>query len=419
MSGLAGKVRRAAESEEFDLANYDQARCDELAKGAFSEPLPIGEMVRLSFVVGGGKLVRQKYTDDLPKVFMGSLANIGYVNDDSAAVEAGSGGKFKYQHDTGKNLKFVHVFPHIAGASQATAAQDGGDAEDEEEEQPRTPEEILVQCDADDFKELVEDQLPTYGQKKRLLDLLKARVASLEAIEAKMARLEQLSAEEQALFDGVGVEEVKEKAKVVSAELQGMAERGQLTAAEKAAVQEQLEARLAAAEAELQKAEAEGKAKRAQQLTQQLEAIRKTRAAVKDCTPVALPTLRHSAEIAKLHGKLLDIARLEKDKKGNYTVAELTRLGEKPEIEEAIEILSQRSRGWLEADDVFQERLQACLRKASSGAAKKPGASSGGYAGGKTTAGASSGWSTASGGARAAKGKASAPSTRNAFSALS
>lgn len=175
MSGMAGKVRRATESEEFDLANYDQARCDELAKGAFSEAFPLANMVRLSFVVGGGKLVRQKYTDDLPKIFMGSLTAIGYQEDSAAAVELGSGGKFKYQHDTGKNLKFVHVFPHCTGPSAGAAGEEGA-GEDEEEEAAQTPEEILMRCDADDFKELVADQLPTYGQKKRLLELLKARV---------------------------------------------------------------------------------------------------------------------------------------------------------------------------------------------------------------------------------------------------
>eukprot|EP00435_Cladocopium_sp_Y103_P028830 s2993_g7.t1 len=75
-SGLAGKVRRSTESDEFDLSGYDQARCNELAKASFSEPFPLKEMVRISFVVGGGKLVRQrfgpkcsvpKYSDDLPK----------------------------------------------------------------------------------------------------------------------------------------------------------------------------------------------------------------------------------------------------------------------------------------------------------------------------------------------------------------
>ena len=31
-------------------------------------------------------------------------------------MEQGSAGKFKYHHDTNKNLKFVHVFPKISEA---------------------------------------------------------------------------------------------------------------------------------------------------------------------------------------------------------------------------------------------------------------------------------------------------------------
>ena len=118
-------------------------------------------MVRISFVVGGGKLVRQKYSDDLPKHFCSALTLVGFqeerqealefaVNalcsvhgesskarvqsarvslslrnylwqDNSATVEQGSAGKFKYHHDTNKNLKFVHVFPKISEALFACA----------------------------------------------------------------------------------------------------------------------------------------------------------------------------------------------------------------------------------------------------------------------------------------------------------
>ncbi|CAJ1338829.1 unnamed protein product, partial [Effrenium voratum] len=102
MSGLAGKVRRATESDEFDLSGYDQARCNELAKAAFSEPFPLKEMVRISFVVGGGKLVRQKYAEELPKYMVNALSTIGFTEDNSATVEASSAGKFKYHHDTNK-----------------------------------------------------------------------------------------------------------------------------------------------------------------------------------------------------------------------------------------------------------------------------------------------------------------------------
>ena len=63
---LANEIRGSTESTEFDLAGYGGEQCAKLAAAAFSKPLPLAEMIRLSFVVGGGKKVRQKYNDALP-----------------------------------------------------------------------------------------------------------------------------------------------------------------------------------------------------------------------------------------------------------------------------------------------------------------------------------------------------------------
>jgi len=410
-SGLAAKVRRATGSDEFDLGGYDQARCQDLAKDALSEPLPLSEMVKLSFVVGGGKLVRQKYSDDLPKIFMGALSSVGYQDDSTAALEVASAGKFKFQHDTGKNLKFVHVFPRISPAAQQDAAGEG-EEEEEEEERPASHEDIMLRCSDKDFARLLGDNVVTYQQKKTLLEILKSRIATLEAIEAKMTRLEQLSAEEQALFDDVGADEVKEKAKIVSGELKRMVDEGELTSSEKSAFQEELEAKLAGINNELSKAEAEGKAKKVAALTQQREMVKATQASAKESGTANLPALKHGKELQKLHVKLKELNRIEKVSKGHYSMDELKKLGERPEIEEAISVLQARSRGWFESDEVFQERLEACIRAGNAAAAKKP------AAGTSRPSSGSGGFQTVSGGARVAKSKASAPSTRNAFSAL-
>lgn len=85
--------------------------------------------------------MRQKYPDELPKWMVNALTAVGYQEDNSACVEAGSAGKFKYHHDTNKNLKFVHVFPKLT--AQAAPAVHG-----EAEEAPRmakTPEELLLE----------------------------------------------------------------------------------------------------------------------------------------------------------------------------------------------------------------------------------------------------------------------------------
>lgn len=62
LSGLAGKIRAADYSEQWDLANYDEARVTDLVTSAFGgKPLDAPkEMVRFTFLVGGGKLVRAR-----------------------------------------------------------------------------------------------------------------------------------------------------------------------------------------------------------------------------------------------------------------------------------------------------------------------------------------------------------------------
>ena len=68
LSGLAGTIRRTSESEQYDLAGYTEARVKDLILAVFSTPLDVPtKMIKLTFVVGGGKLVRAKYSDDLLK----------------------------------------------------------------------------------------------------------------------------------------------------------------------------------------------------------------------------------------------------------------------------------------------------------------------------------------------------------------
>jgi len=398
-SGLAGKVRRATESEEFDLANYDQERCNDLAKGAFGDPFPLQTMVRISFVVGGGKLVRQKYSDDLPKLFMNALSAIGFSDDSAAACEADSGGKYKYQHDTGKNLKFVHVYPHII-VSQDAANNGEGDAEQQQQQQRQSPEEKMLRCGLADFERLFEKHLPTYAQRKGLLDALKARVCKWNAVDEKVRRLERLDAEEEALYnDDLDIEEVQEKDKKVSASLEVMVDEGNLTSSERTSLLSLLDEKRAAVE---------GKGKQAPQKL--VDMIQK----VKDCSPVGLPPLKFAKEIRELTNKLNKLAQLEKASKGKYSLDELKALGERPDIEEALANYKESSRGWFEADEVFEDRLQACLR-AGGGSSKKGGSALPQRPGSAATG---SGFTTVSGGARQAKSKASAPSTRNAFGAL-
>ena len=46
-----------------------------------------------------------------------------------------------------------------------------------------------------------------------------------------------------------------------------------------------------------------------------------------------LPPLRHEADLSKLHRRRTDLLRIEKEKKGHYTMDELKAIGDRPEIE--------------------------------------------------------------------------------------
>eukprot|EP01031_Cornospumella_fuschlensis_P044053 gene44053-53859_t len=127
LSGLAGDIRSSIVSEQYDLGGYTESRTRDLVIAAFGKPLtaPAG-MVRFTFVVGGGKLVRARYAEDLPKWMAAALREVGYVEDRSAAETLDSQGRFKQQHDTGQNLKYVVVFPRLQLAQVPGAA--AGDA---------------------------------------------------------------------------------------------------------------------------------------------------------------------------------------------------------------------------------------------------------------------------------------------------
>jgi hypothetical protein len=68
--------------EQYDLGGFDEAKCAALVSSAFTEPQIItGAMPKITFVIGGGKLSRQKYHADLGKYFATALRDIGYKED--------------------------------------------------------------------------------------------------------------------------------------------------------------------------------------------------------------------------------------------------------------------------------------------------------------------------------------------------
>jgi hypothetical protein len=388
MASLGGKVRRLTESDEVDLAGYDQERCNEFVKAAFSEPFVLTSMIRLSCVVGGGKLVRQKYSDDLPQKLMIALDGIGFDQDNAADLSLSSAGKYKFHHDTNKNLKFVHVYPRAVAPTVENATEEGGEEEGEEEGE-RDPADVLAECEVEDFRRVIASHVASYVGKKRLLDALKVRIAKMEEAERKLIEREVLDDALQKLYDTLSVDGLKEKVQVLAGELQSMIDAGQLTADEKAMVQDQLDGKLTALQAELDKAEADGKTKLKCKLEEAQEKLKATKAAVSGAAPAPKPPLKYAKEIQKLHVRLAGLSKMEKENAGKYTIDQLKVLGERPEMEEALSVYKARSRVWFETDEEFDGRLKLCLSQAP-----KPKAQSNATAG--YSSGGGSGWSTVS-----------------------
>ena len=199
-SGLAGKVRSITESDEFDLGSissaYDAGR---LITDAFSTPFSDrDEMVRVTFVVGAGKANRQKYDASLQKWIVAALKAIDYEDNKSASCDFDSAGSFKTQHDTGRNLIFVHVFPRCV-KKVVDASNDDEATADEPARLSR--EHLLVAAEMKTFERTVAKRCPTWSCKKRLQEKLREVRAQFTTIDAKLMNREALDEAEQALYE--------------------------------------------------------------------------------------------------------------------------------------------------------------------------------------------------------------------------
>lgn len=376
LSGLAGEIRRSLDSEQYDLANYTEQRVKDLMVAAFSAPLTgPKEMIRCTFIAGGGKLVRQKYNDDLPKWILSALRDIGFTEDRSAAETFDSQGTFKQQHDTGQNLKYVIVYPRVAAAAAAAALAAGagggggkaGVSPSAGLPDTKTPEYMAASAGLETFKQMVASKCESWRQRKRLAKVLQEASDVFQAIEQKLCSGAALDPREQALYESNSGQDA-EKIAWLQGEIKSMSEGGRLSAAEKEELLASMQANLAAVEAERAKATEEGKVKVVEKLAEKAAAIVQRKGKIAEAPPHQA-RLRHGDEVQKLRMRLLVLTALEERPKsqGALTIADLQTLSEKPEIEAAVTELEKASRGWFEADDDFAVK---CAFEAKEAAAK-------------------------------------------------
>jgi hypothetical protein len=342
------------------LSNYTESRVHDLIVSAFAMPLEAAtEMIRFTFVVGGGKLIRAKYDEDLPKWMVTALREIGFNEDRSAALDFSSQGTFKHQHDTGQNIKTIIVFPHVLCCQKkAPGAATSGSAAAASAPAANSPETIVRAAGLDTFKEIVASKTSTWKQKKNLLKVLQDGLDDYRALEAKLVRGEALSPAEQARYDeSTGEDEVK--ITWLQGEIKAAVDSGKLTAKEKAEVLGHIDSNIAAVTTELDKARAENKPKKVATLEDKLKALVERKASVQRVEAVPFHRLKHCDEIMKHRLKLLALQPLEeKQRAQSLTMAELKMLEPKPDIEEAIRGLEQASKGWFADEEIFRSSCE-------------------------------------------------------------
>lgn len=371
---MAGEIRSSTVSEQFDLSGYTESRATDLMIQAFGTVLDAPtSMVRFTFVVGGGKLVRGKYNDDLPKWINAALRTCDYEYDGSAAETLDSQGSFKQQHDTGKNLIYIIVYPKI------TWRPDAGNGDEEEAGElidSKSPEYLVTAASLEVFEDILDRKLEFWRQRKECLKILQDAKTEFVAIEAKMMTGKPLDSVEQAKYDANCGED---DAKIVflQNEIKSMVDAGELLKSEKEEV-------IAKMKTNMDEAAAAGQAKK-------VETIKGRKEALEKINPLE-PRLRLGDKIQKIRVKVLGLKAVEeKGKSMSLTMADLQALGEKGELEDTIEELERKSRCWFEADDDFAlrcvheaklaEKVAAKKKPSSLGAKKGTGLGSGGKKG--------------------------------------
>jgi hypothetical protein len=304
-------------------------------------------MIRFTFVVGGGKLVRSRYDEDLTRWLCVSLREIGYSEDKSAAETFDSQGTFKQQHDTGQNLKYLIVYPFVSCANRKADSVTPVEAVD-----TSSNEYVIAASSLVTFKELVAAKTQSWREKKRILKVLQDAVESYAEVEKKLIAGSALTATEQAVYDAQSADNT-DKIAWLQHEIKTMADGGALTASERQELVDTLKGSIASTEEEASKARAEGQAKALEKLQAKKQALLDRKALIEKA-PVIVHRLKHGDEIRRLRLRLLPLLALEdKGRSMSLTLADLKTLEQKGELEDAIAALERASRGWYMKDDEF------------------------------------------------------------------
>ena len=376
------------------LAGNSVDNITQTMKDAFSDPLPLSEMIRVTFITGAGKLGRQRYSEGASKAVTSTLRELGYEEDRGASCVVECGGSFKSQHDTGKNLKTIVVFPQISGAGSGLNGGMAGLSVDDAQDESSisllpsgTPEHMVAASSMGVFERNWKPKCLAWSQKRGCLRALESVREMLDELDQSLLRGNPLSEQEQHLYDAVSRDDLEKKEAIVKKEMASQVEAGGITKEEKELLLLLCQDKVETLKKEVDEAVREGKSKKTAKFVALRDKAMARQEMLEKITPVPPHKLKHEPEIQKLRAEMRPLQKLEDSAKGRLlSVKETTQLGRKDEILAEIEELEEASRGWFEEDDAFHARVDYWRKVAKGRQAKKSGtgktASGGGGAGG-------------------------------------
>jgi hypothetical protein len=347
--GLAATIRSATSSETFDLGGLPSTTISQVVQDAFSRDFELddGGMIRITLVVGAGKGNRSKYDPAALKLVTTSLTAAGYIEDRGASCVIESAGCFKFQHDTGKNLKTVVVFPKIAkerGDNSTSSAPLSSSFLP-----PDSLEFKIAVSTVPLFTNMIKFKFSSWSQKRSLLKLMdETLVEPLDKLDAMLMRGKPLS-EDESMFYEQCISILEKKGLVKDAMGQQVQEE-KLTALEVEFLLDQVAARM-----EDLKSNKKTIPNALQERQAKLQSIAKN--------PIPLPPLKHHAALGKLWKQAAPLMYLNASGGQLLSPSETKKRGQLEDIMREIADLEESSRGLLEDDESYDERIRSYRRE--------------------------------------------------------
>ena len=359
--GLAATIRSATSSETFDLGGLPSTTITQVVRDAFSKDFSLDDgddggdrvgMIRITLIVGAGKGNRAKYDPSALKLVTTALTAAGYLDDRGASCVVESAGCFKFQHDTGKNLKTVVVFPKL----RKNARDDGDDSTTgvKSSSSLLPPDSLEFKIAVSDillFRNMLQHKFISWSQKRSLLMLIdETLVGPLNKLDAALVKGRRLSEDETIFYEQCV--SVSEKKGFVKDAMSQQVQEGKLTASETSFLLEQLATRT-------QELKLNGKP-----IPDALmERERKLLSIAKN--PIPPPPLKYHTALGKLWKQAAPLMYLKADGGGSgrlLSPAETKKLGQLEDLLSEIADLEESSRGLLEDDGSYQERIELYRR---------------------------------------------------------